>query len=104
VGALIALDAERVLAVSSGNFVDTTDTLYLIDLPSGTQTPVHVSVGSFTIGVSAWDPDSEVLYVPDAAARAVIELAWDGQSFTEVDSTQIAPGLGLPPTQVYLLN
>jgi len=104
VGSLIALDAERVLAVSSGNFVDTTDTLYLIDLLSGTQTPVHVSAGSFTIGVSAWDPDSEMLYVPDAAARAVIELAWDGQSFTEVDSTQIAPGLGLPPTQVYLLN
>jgi hypothetical protein len=102
--ALVALDGERVLAVASGNFVDTTDTLYEIDLVSGAQTPVHVSTGSFTIGVSAWDPDSEMLYVPDAAENAVIELAWDGEGFTEVGAIEIAPGLALPPTQVYLLN
>ncbi len=102
--ALVALDAERVLAVADGNFVDTTDTLYEIDLSTGEQTMVHVSQGSFSIGVSAWDADSEMLYVPDAAEGAVIELAWDGEGFTEVGSTEIAPGLGLPPTQVYLLN
>jgi hypothetical protein len=104
VNALIALDAEHVLAVVNGNFVDTTDTLYEIDLTSGAQTPVHVSTGSFTIGVSAWDPDSDMLYVPDAADNAVIALARDGLGFTEVDSMRIAPSLGLPPTQVYLLN
>jgi hypothetical protein len=102
--ALIALDAERVLAVADGNFVDTTDTLYEIDLVSGAQAPVHVSTGSFTIGISAWDPDSEMLYVPDAAENAVVELAWDGDGFTAVGSKEISPGLGLPPTQVYLLN
>jgi hypothetical protein len=93
-----------VLAVANGNFVDTSDTLYEVDLATGAQTPVYVSAGSFTIGVSAWDPDSEMLYVPDAAANAVIELAWDGNGFSEVGSTEIAPGLALPPTQVYLLN
>jgi hypothetical protein len=93
-----------VLAVVNGNVVDTTDTLYEIDLTSGAQTPVHVSTGSFTIGVSAWDPDSDMLYVPDAADNAVIALARDGLGFTEVDSMRIAPSLGLPPTQVYLLN
>ena len=104
VNALVALDAERALAVVNGNFVDTTDTLYEIDLTSGAQTPVHVSTGSFTIGVSAWDPDSEMLYVPDAADKAVIALARDGLGFTEVDAMQIAPSLGLPPTQVYVLD
>jgi hypothetical protein len=104
VSGLVALDAEHVLAVASGNFGDTTDTLYEIDLTDGAQTPVHVSTGSFTIGVSAWDPDSEMLYVPDAAANAVIEFARDGNGFTKIGTTQIAPSLGLPPTQVYLLN
>ena len=104
VASLIALDAERVLAVASGNFVDTTDTLYVIDLVTGAQTRAHVSDGSFTIGASAWDPDSEMLYVPDTAANAVIELAADDGGFIEVGRTTIAPGLGLPPTQVYLLD
>ncbi len=45
-----------------------------------------------------------MLYVPDAAANAVIELAEHDEGFTEVGSMQIAPGLGLPPSQVYLLN
>ena len=104
VNALVALDAQRVLAVANGNFVDTSDALYEVDLTTGAQSRVHVSAGSFTIGVSAWDPESEMLYVPDAAANAVIELAWDGNGFSEVGSTEIAPGLALPPTQVYLLN
>ncbi len=102
--ALIALDDERVLAVASGNFVDTTDTLYEIDLGSGEQTPVHVSEGSFTIGVSAYDPDSGMLYVPDAAKNTVIELAEDEAGFIEIGQKQIAPTMALPPTQVYLLN
>jgi len=42
--------------------------------------------------------------VPDAAENAVVELAWDGDGFTAVGSKEISPGLGLPPTQVYLLN
>ena len=102
--AVVALDENRVLAVASGNFVDTTDTLYLVELETGALQPVHVSDGSFTIGVSAWDADSEMLFVPDAAANAVIELAWDGSELVEVGSIEIAPGLPLPPTQVYLLN
>jgi hypothetical protein len=104
VNALVAIDDQHVLAVANGNFVDTTDALYEVDLTNGDQELVHVSTGSFTIGVSAWDPDSEMLYVPDAAANAVIELASDGNGFTEVGTMEIAPSLGLPPTQVYLLN
>jgi hypothetical protein len=104
VNALIALDAERVLAVANGNFVDTTDTLYEIDLASGSQSPIVNSTGSFTIGTSAYDADGGRLYTPDAAVNAVIELAEDAGGFTEVGSTEIAPSLGLPPTQVYLLN
>lgn len=104
VDALVALDARRVLAVASGNFVDTTDILYVIDLDSGAQEPVLTSTGSYTIGTPAYDPDSGMLYVPDAAANAVIELAEADGGFVEIGSTSIASGLGLPPTQVYLLE
>jgi hypothetical protein len=44
------------------------------------------------------------LYVPDAARNAVIELEENADGFTETGSTEIAPNLGLPPTQVYVLN
>ena len=77
---------------------------HLVGRGAGALDPVHVSSGSFTIGVSAYDPESEMLYVPDAASNAVVEMAEDGDHFTEVGSTEIAPGLGLPPTQVYLLD
>ena len=101
---LVALDEQRALAVANGNFVDTTDVLYEVDLSNGTQTEVLTSEGSFTIGIPAYDPESGMLYVPDASANAVIELVEDAGGFREVDSTEIAPGLGLPPTQVYRLD
>jgi hypothetical protein len=71
---------------------------------SGEQSKIYVSMGSYTIGTPAFDPDSEMLFVPDSFENAVIELAVDGDGFTRVGSTQIAPGLGLPPTQVHLLD
>ncbi len=104
VNALVALDATRVLAVSNGNFADSTDSLFAIDLDSGAQQPVLTSAGSYTIGTSAYDSDRAMLYVPDAAANAVIELAEDEGAFVEIGRTSIAPSLGLPPAQVYLLR
>lgn len=104
VSSIVALDETRVLAVAPGNFVDTTDILYEVDLSDGSQSPVHSSSGSYTIGVSAYDADSGMLYVPDAASNAVVELEEGDDGFSEVGSTQIAPGLGLPPAQVHLLN
>ncbi len=101
---LVALDEERVLAVANGNFVDTTDILYEVDLSNGTQSEVLTSEGSFTIGVPAYDAEAGMVYVPDGSANAVIELAETVDGFTEVGSTEIAPGLGLPPTQVYRLD
>jgi hypothetical protein len=80
------------------------DELYLLDLVTEGQDLIHASDGSFVIGLSAYDLDSEMLYVPDAVANAVVELAADGDSFVAAGSTQIAPGLGLPPTKVYLLD
>jgi hypothetical protein len=104
VSGMIALDAEHVLAVAHGNFVDTTDVLYDINLTDGAVLPVLTSPGSFTIGVSAYDADRGMLHVPDAARNAVIELEENADGFTETGSTEIAPNLGLPPTQVYVLN
>jgi hypothetical protein len=100
----VAIDAQRVVAVASGNFATTSDRLYLVDLATGAQELVHQSSDSFVIGESAYDPDSEMLYVPDAAENAVLEFAVEEGSFVEVGAVVIAPGIGLPPTKVYLLD
>lgn len=104
VNSVIAVDEQRVLGVATGNFIDSVDSLYLIDLNSGEQELVHESNSSFVIGVPAYDPESEMLYVPDAVENAVIEFAANSSGFVEVGSTEIAPGLGLPPAKVYLLD
>jgi len=102
--AVVAIDEERVVGVANGNFDTTTDALYLIHLVTGAQELVHESTGSFVLGLSAYDPDTEMLYLPNQAQNAVIELAATEGSFTEVGSTEIAPSLALPPTKVYLLD
>jgi hypothetical protein len=104
VNSAIALDAERVVGVANGDFATATDALYVTDLGSGAQELVHESAGSFVVGVSAYDTEGEILYVPDAAENVVIELAATAGGFVEVGSTAIAPSLALPPTQIYELN
>jgi hypothetical protein len=104
VNGVIAIDAGRVLGVASGDFATTSDRLYLVDLETGAQDLVLESTGSFVIGEPAYDPDSEMLYVPDVAQNAVLEFAADEGGFVEVGSNAIAPGIGLPPTKVYLLD
>ncbi|MDH3653887.1 MAG: hypothetical protein OEN21_06445 [Myxococcales bacterium] len=104
VNAVIAIDAQRVLGVASGDFAEVSDRLYLLDMASGAQELVHESTSSFVIGEPAYDPQSEMLYVPDAAENAVLEFAADQGGFVEVGSSTIAPGIGLPPTKVYLLD
>lgn len=104
VNAVTAVDSRRVLGVANGDFVTSNDQLFLIDLASGDQELVHEASGSFAIGESAYDPDSEMLYVPDASQNAVVEFAADEGGFVELGSTTIAPGIGLAPTKVYLLD
>jgi len=101
---IAALDERRVFAVASGDFGSRPDVLHLIDLETGEQSVAHESDGSFVIGVSGYDPDRELLYVPDASANAVVEVAVEESGFTELDRITIAPGLGLPPTRVHLLE
>ena len=104
VNAATMIDAQRVAGVAVGDFVTTTDRLYVTNLVSGEQATVHESMGSYTIGTSAYDPDNEMLFVPDAHEDAVIALAADGDGFIRVGATQIAPSIGLPPTQVHILD
>ncbi|MGB5285288.1 MAG: hypothetical protein WBN29_12305 [Polyangiales bacterium] len=104
VNSVVAIDAQRVVGVASGDFAASNDSLYLIDLASGAQELVHESTSSFVIGLSAYDPRSEMLYVPDASQNAVVEFAADEGGFVELGSTTIAPGIGLAPTKVYLLD
>ena len=104
VNSVAVVDEQRVVGIATGNFETTVDELYLIDLVTGSQELIHDSTGSFVIGLSAYDPDSEMLYVPDAIENAVVEFAVDEGRFVEVGSTEIAPSLSLPPTKVYLLD
>jgi len=100
----VAVVDEQGVGIATGDFETTVDELYLIDLVTGSQELIHDSTGSFVIGLSAYDPDSEMLYVPDAIENAVVEFAVDEGRFVEVGSTEIAPSLSLPPTKVYLLD
>lgn len=104
VNSVVAIDKQRVAGVATGDFATTVDTLHLMNLTTGAQELVRESTGSFVIGLSAYDSDSEMLYVPDTAQNAVLELAANEGGFIEVGSTELAPGLGLPPTKVYLLD
>jgi hypothetical protein len=104
INSVVALDERRVVGVATGDFATTVDELYLLDLATEVQDLIHASDGSFVIGLSAYDADSEMLYVPDVVANAVLELAADEDGFTETGSTEIAPSLGLPPTKVYRLD
>jgi hypothetical protein len=104
VSGVVARDQERVWGVANGDFATRVDTLQMIDLANGQQRLVYESTGSFVVGQSAYDSERQMLFVPDAAANAVVELAVDGDRISPVGSTEIAPRLGLPPTQVYLLD
>jgi len=104
VNSVVAIDEARVVGVANGNFATSVDTLQMVNLGTGAQDLVYESNGSFVIGLSAYDPDSEMLYVPDATRNVVVGLAASEGGFAEVGSTALAPGLGLPPTQVYVLD
>jgi len=104
VNSVAVVDEHRVVGIATGDFETTVDELYLIDLVTGSQELIHDSTGSFVIGLSAYDPDSEMLYVPDAAENAVVEFAANEDGFVEVGFTEIAPDISLPPIKVYLLD
>jgi hypothetical protein len=102
---LVALDETRVAGVALGDFVaETGDTLSITNLGTGVQQLVHESVGAFEIGISAYDPDTDMLFVPDGIENAVIEYAIGTEGATQVGSIQLAPELGLPPRRAYLLD
>ena len=105
VQALVALDEARVAAVDFGDFeAGTADALYLMNIETGEQHLLHESPSAFEIGFSAYDPDTNRLYVPDAGANAVLELTIREDGGTEVGSMSIAPSIGFPPRAVYRLD
>ena len=105
VQALVALDEARVAAVDFGDFAArTADALYLMNIETGEQHLLHESPSAFEIGFSAYDPETDRLYVPDAGANRVIELAIREDGATEVGSVPIAPSIGFPPRAVYRLD
>lgn len=106
---LVALDEARVVSVDFGAFVpgpdpDIPDALYVMDIEGGDQHLLHESPSAFEIGFSAYDPDTDRLYVPEAGANAVIEFTMREDGGTQVGSLPIAPSIGFPPRHVYRLD
>jgi hypothetical protein len=102
---LVALDETRVAGVALGDsFLETGDVLSITNLGTGAQQLVHESTKAFEIGISAYDPDTEMLFVPDGDENAVIGYAITADGAAEVGRIQLAPGLGLPPRGAYLLD
>jgi hypothetical protein len=102
---LVALDESRVAGVNLGDsFAETGDAMSITNLGTGAQQLVHETTRAFQIGISAYDPDTEMLFVPDGDENAVIEYAISTDGATEVGSIQLAPGPPLLPRGVYLLD
>ena len=100
---LVALDESRVVAVDFTT--GTADALYLMNIETGDQELLYESSATFQVGLSAYDPTNDKLYVPDAdpATNAVIEFDVEQTTATEVGSISIEPS-AFPPREVYLLN
>ena len=102
---LVALDEDRVAGVDWGDrAAETGDSMSVTTLSTGAQFPVHESAGAFEIGIPAYDPDNESIFVPDTGANAVFEYVIESDAAAETRSIEIAPSLGLPPVRAYLLE
>ncbi|MEM9731339.1 MAG: hypothetical protein AAF997_22375 [Myxococcota bacterium] len=104
---LVVIDEDRVAGVDWGDFdTGAGDVLWVTTLSSGDQFAVHESSGAFNIGISAYDPSGQAIFVPDAAddANAVFEYAIESDAATEIRTIEIAPSLGLPPRRAYYLE
>lgn len=102
---LVALGGSRVAAVDLGDLAsETPDVLYTMDLETGEQYLLHESSSAFEIGMSAYDPDADRLYVPDAGLNRVLILQMERDGATDIGSIRIAPSIGFPPRAVYRLK
>jgi hypothetical protein len=100
----VAIDESRVAGIQFGDFgTGTPDQLQLTDIETGGQLLIHESEGPFEIGEPAYDPTTGRIYVPDSGANEVIIYEIAGDEITEIDSIEIAPGIGFAPRSVYYL-
>jgi hypothetical protein len=102
---LVALGGSRVAAVDLGDLGSgTPDVLYAMDLETGEQHRLHESDSAFEIGMSAYDAETDRLYVPDAGLNRVLILQMEADGATEIGAIRIAPSIGFPPRAVYGLK
>lgn len=100
---MVPLSATEVLAVKFGSIGSDHDSLFVVDLDSGTQTLVFDSANAFDIGTPSFDAASGTVFVPDATAGLrKFERAQDGL-LKAVGSMPMGQGLGLQPRHVYRL-
>lgn len=99
----VPMGGSLVVAIALPDFVTTTaDDLVLVDLATGTQTPVATAAGSFVLGQGALRGD--VLLVPDATEgdARLHRFTWDGSSLTAGEAITVGPA-SLPPRAVAAL-
>ncbi|MBX3250371.1 MAG: hypothetical protein KF901_24565 [Myxococcales bacterium] len=95
---LIALDAERVLGVAAGNFVDQGDRLVETHLGTGAQRVVLEADGSFVLGSGA--RVGTTIFVPDASEPPTVRRL--NAELVEGTSLQVGPAT-LPPRAIRAL-
>lgn len=99
----VALSATEAMATDWGDVAtDTPDRLYRVDLRSGATELVYESSEAFALGTPAYDPETNTIWLPDAAVGVVV-LTPEESSFVVERTVEIGVGLGVPPRHVHLL-
>lgn len=99
---LTPLSATQFLAVDYGTFGAMGDEAFIVDMTTGAATSLFSAGSAFAIGVSAYDPSTGVLLVPDQGERVLRRYRENAAGFELEASLTFTDG-PLPPYSAYLL-
>lgn len=99
----VPLSADRAVAVAMGDLREgVNDRVAVIDLPSGRVEPLFEAGSAFVVGDGAWDPQRELLLVPDAHEGAARRFS--GEALEPLPAAPTGPCTGLPPREIRPLS
>ena len=96
------LSATRFIAVDYGTFGETGDEAFVVDMSTGEATSLFTAGAAFAIGISAYDPSTGLLLVPDTADAALKRYRDDPGVF-DLEASLTFTDDPLPPRRAYLL-
>lgn len=92
----VPLGDGRVVAIASGDSGATADRAVLLDLMAGSAEVLFEAAEAFVLGEGAYDPEGDLLLIPDASAGAVRRFV----GLVEIEPVDTAGCRGLPPREV----